>query len=254
MELPPVLLFETPGDPTARQVAVKLLPKLKDVGYGVLCVEMPENLTDAQIIEHTEEDIRQGAKAQFLVEEAAAGNRVSVSELNTEYAVESLLQKFINELPNKKGGHRILANKFCQLEANKEMLKVLELAKKCGFLIKGIDSDPNALDKSAPSKNLGSVQVVQDREQTMSDHIENLRQRGVIYICNADCAVSLIKKCNDIFYFYPRATKAKISELEEDGWDYRTEAEAVMDPSELQVISEKGISSFADRIVTKILE
>lgn len=250
MELPPVLLFETPGDPTARQVADKLLPKLKEVGYGVLCVEMPENLTDAQIIEHTKEDIRQGTKAQFLVEEAAAGNGVSVSELNTEYAVESLLRQYF-----PLGDSGTIAKRFCQLEADEEMLKVLELAKQCRFLIKGIDSDPNVLDKPDPSKNLGSVQLVQDREQTMSDHIENLRQRGVIYICNADCAVSLIKKCKGIFYFYyPRATKAKISELEEDGWGYRTEAEAVIDPSELQVISKNGISSFADRIVTKILQ
>ncbi len=253
MALPPILLFETHADPTAKRVAYELLPKLKKVGYKVLCVEMPHNFTSEEIIEHVKIGVAQSEESQSVIKKVASMMGISESALSqkTEIGINELLMKFLPAPSDQEDHSSNIANRFCRLEAEKEMLKILNLAKQHGFLIKGIDSEPKVLEKRKPVKDLRSAKLIDVvREQTMSGHIESLRQKGVIYICGALHAASLISKCKDTHYFYPRSTKWQPIEDEENKKCGYTETDFLKDPS--QVLSERDIPSFADRIVTHI--
>lgn len=253
MALPPILLFETHADPTAKRVAYELLPKLKKVGYEVLCVEMPHDFSSEEIIEQVKIGVAQSEESQAVVKTVASMMGISESALSqkTEIGISELLEKFLPASSDQDDHSSHVANRFCRLEADKEMLKILNLAKQHGFLIKGIDSEPKVLYKREPAKDIKLALLIDVvREQTMSGHIEKLRQKGVIYICGALHAASLISKCKDTHYFYPRSTKWQPIEDEENKKCGYTETDFLKDPT--QVLSERDIPSFADRIVTHI--
>ena len=214
---------------------------------------MPENFDAEEIIKHAKEIVEQGEESQSVVKTCAMMMGVSESALSqkTEVGVCELLRKFLPPPSDQEDHCSVVANRFCRSEANKETLKVLNLAKQRGFLIKGIDSKPEVLDKRNAVKDLLSISLIDMvREKTMTGHIENLRQRGVVYICGALHAARLISKYKDAPYFYPRSTKWQPIEDEENMRCGYTETDFLKDPS--QVLSQRDIPSFADRIVAQI--
>lgn len=253
MELPPIFLFESHTDPTGKQVAHELLPKLKSIGYEVLCVELSQDLNSAQIIEYVKEVVEECEVSQSVVKTCAEMMDISETALSqkTALGVTKLLKRCLPVQQHPEFDHVSTGIRFRRLEPDKQMMKLLNLAQRCGFLIKGIDRELEFLKKYNYTKDPELIKLLhEDREQTMSSHIENLRQRGVIYICGALHAASLIQKCRDILYFYPRSKKWQPIEDEEDKIIGHNMIDFLKDPA--QVLSVEEIPSFADKIVTQI--
>lgn len=263
--LPPILLFERHDDPTALRVACELLPKLKELGYSVYCVEISDIYPSDKIISLIESQVKNFEERHQQVEEIAETMGVSKSELGKINKYEDVLKlifKFFNNNNDEKTVNTVcrLLDSYYRFEHMKKLQETVRKAQECGFSIKGVD-DHDARAKFGNARPKGCFgrlleifkntlgRINERREQTMARNIEQLSQagKGVLFVGGHIHDFSLIEKCKGAFSYFTLSPDAAIRMNRYFDGRYNNVSQDY-----LQTLTEDEIPSFADKIADRV--
>jgi len=253
--LPPIFLFERHDDPTAGRVAFELLPKLKEVGYSVCCVEISDIYTTAEIIERITSHVKMyeaGRKVFIEIAEAMGVSESDLGKMNPE-DVENMISRFFENKRDAKtiNTMRKFLDSFYLLGRLKQLLDTISKAQECGFSVIGIDDleAREQYDMSEGPKSKTNELLNQKREKKMARHIEQLSQegKGVLYVCGHMHDLSLIEKCPGALSYLTLSPEGVIRINKYCDGRYNNVSKGY-----LQTLTEDKIPSFADKIVAQV--
>lgn len=254
--LPPIFLFERHDDPTAGRVAFELLPKLKEVGYSVYCVEISDIYTTAEIIQKVKSHVKmyeQGRGVFIQIAEAMGVSESDLGKMNPEN-VENLISQFFENKRDAKtiNTMRKYLDSFYLLGRLKQLLDTITKAQECGFSVIGIDDhearEQYDMAEGPESKKNGPIN--QKREKKMARKIEQLCQegKGVLYVCGNMHDFSLIEKCPGALSYLTISPGQEIIINKYCDGRYNN-----ISKDYLQTLTEDEIPSFADKIVAQVI-
>lgn len=262
--LPPIFLFERHDDPTALRVAYELLPKLKEIGYSVYCLEVSDIYSSDKIINLIQSQVENFEERHGIVEGIAEKMGVSKSELaKIKYDdIFKLLFQFFDNKSDERTVNTIcrLIDSFYRFKNVKKLQETVRKAQACGFSIKGVD-DHEAREKLKYVRPNGCFDrllgifknhlnlINKVREQTMVRNIEQLSRdgKGVLFIGGHLHDFSLIEKCKGALAYLILSPDGVIRMN-----GYFDDRYNNVSKDYLQTLTEGEIPSFADKIVDRV--
>lgn len=211
MSLPIVIIFERHWDTIPKLATLDLLPSLANYGYDTYCLEIPENVSQDEIIAGHASGLKEDIDVQIGAENLLKQKGI-IKNLGTE-SFNSLAELMRLHVSSKQ--YFECAEKIKQLEASKILKDIFKQATQLSFLIKGIDIKSGDFDEMiSPDITARGKGLTTNEEYRISTFFKNLvdlhRERdGVVFVCGARHAEKLLRKFkekgmeNRVVYFFP---------------------------------------------------
>lgn len=261
MSLPIVIIFERHWDIIPKSVMQDLLPDLSKKGYKTFCLEAPQNLSFAEIIERHNLGLAFDSKLQDQAENLL--KRLGITNKLSDISFESLSYLLKLYVSSKK--YETVAEKIKLLPSSYLLKDIFNEAQKLCISIQGIDIDSKDFDEMTSidlTKRMSGIRLRENlRITTIVQNLLKLRaqqEEGIFFACGATHAkglISALKKQgleNEILYYFPHSSAFYDKSMDDIKLLIDNSSDVLVDHTHL--LAHRDIKPFSQRMIQEITE
>jgi hypothetical protein len=257
MSLPTLFIFERHWDPISKFALENLLPDLHKRGYGAFCIEAPQNLSSAQIVDRHNSGLEYESGIQLQAEKLLT--QVGITTKLSDMSYGRLAERV--RLHVSSDGYLEVAEIIKQLPSSQILKRIFTETTNLSMSINGIDinsKDFDAMISVDPSRRMSDIRLKEDqRIATMFQNLLKLKTQqneGVVFVCGASHAKGLIDEFkkhglqDEVLYYFPHSS----SRYDESVDDIKVIMNDTL-VGHTHLLAPEDIKPFGERVIREII-